>query len=183
MFSTNDKRAMNQGFGDGMSRAFELVATPMVFGGLGYLVDRLAGTSPVFLVVLAAFGVVGTFARVWYGYDTEMRSLESSGRWARRDAAPVLVSANFAAAAGSLAWAARINLGALMGVALFGYLIRISLLFGAVLLLRDLDWVHVASLGCTIVVTHLGLLAWELRYVSASLAHPALKPAPRSPKQ
>lgn len=92
----------------------------------------------------------------------------------------VLVAANFAAAAASLAWAARINLGALMGVALFGYLIRISVLFGAVLLLRELDWVHVASLGCTIVVAHLGLLAWELRYVSASLAHPALKPA--SPK-
>jgi hypothetical protein len=88
-----------------------------------------------------------------------------------------LVVANFVAAAASLAWAARINLGALMGVALFGYLVRISLLFGAVLLLRELDWVHVATLGCTIVVTHLGLLAWELQYVSASLAHPALKPA------
>lgn len=92
----------------------------------------------------------------------------------------VLVTANFAAAAASLAWAARVNLAVLMGVALFGYLVRISLLFVAVLVLRDLDWVHVASLGCTIVITHLGLLAWELRYVSASLAHPALKPA--SPK-
>ena len=100
----------------------------------------------------------------------------------------VLVVANFAAAAASLAWAARINLGVLMGVALFGYLVRISALFGAVLLLRDLDWVHLASLGVTLVVAHLGLLAWELRYVSATLAHPALKPvAPmheaRSPKQ
>ena len=94
-----------------------------------------------------------------------------------------LVVANFVAAATSLAWAARVNLGVLMGVALFGYLVRISVLFGAVLLLRDLGWVHLASLGVTIVVAHLGLLAWELRYVSASLAHPALKPAPRSPKQ
>jgi hypothetical protein len=90
----------------------------------------------------------------------------------------VLVTANFVAAAASLAWAARLNLAVLMGVALFGYLVRISVLFGAVLLLRDLDWVHIASLGCTIVITHLGLLAWELRYVSASLAHPGLKPAP-----
>lgn len=87
-----------------------------------------------------------------------------------------LVLANFAAAAASLAWAARIGLGALMGVALFGYLLRVGALFGAVLLLRDLGWVHVAVLGCTLVVTHLGLLAWELKYVSASLAHPALKP-------
>jgi hypothetical protein len=89
----------------------------------------------------------------------------------------VLVLANFAVAAASLVWAARINLALLMGVALFGYLLRIGALFGAVLVLRDLDWVHLASLGCTIVVTHLGLLVWELKYVSASLAHPALKPA------
>ena len=88
-----------------------------------------------------------------------------------------LVLLNFVAAAASLAWAARINLGVLMGVSLFGYLLRISAMFGAVFLLRDLDWVHVAVLGCTIVVMHLGLLAWELRYVSASLAHPALKPS------
>jgi hypothetical protein len=26
------------------------------------------------------------------------------------------------------------------------------------------------------VITHLGLLFWEMRYVSANLAHPALKP-------
>jgi hypothetical protein len=96
-----------------------------------------------------------------------------------------LVLANFVAAAASLAWAARVNYALLMGVALGGYLVRISLMFGVVLALRDLDWVHLATLGCTIVVAHLGLLAWELRYVSATLAHPALKPEPpqaRSPK-
>ena len=83
MFSTNDKRAMNQGFGDGMSRAFELVATPMVFGGLGYLIDRVAGTTPVLTIVLGLFGLVGTFVRAWYGYDAEMRSIEQRGRWNR----------------------------------------------------------------------------------------------------
>lgn len=87
-----------------------------------------------------------------------------------------LVLANFVAAAASLAWAARINLGVLMGVSLFGYLLRVSVMFGAVFLLRELDWVHVGILGCTIVVMHLALLAWELKYVSASLAHPGLKP-------
>lgn len=85
VFSLNDKRAMNQGFGDGMSRAFELVATPLVFGGVGYLIDRVAGTAPMFVVTLGLFGVVGTFLRVWFGYDAEMRSLESSGAWARTD--------------------------------------------------------------------------------------------------
>lgn len=90
--------------------------------------------------------------------------------------AAVLVVANFAAAALSLGWAARISLALLMGVALAGYLVRLGMLFLAVLLLRDLSWVHLPSLGLTLVVLHLGLLAWETRYVSATLAHPALKP-------
>lgn len=30
--------------------------------------------------------------------------------------------------------------------------------------------------GVTIVVAHLGLLFWETKYISASLAFPALKP-------
>ena len=86
MFSLNDKRAMNQGFGDGMSRAFELVATPLLFGLLGFLVDRVAGTTPAFVIALGAFGAVGTFVRAWYGYDAEMRTHESSARWASRPA-------------------------------------------------------------------------------------------------
>lgn len=88
-----------------------------------------------------------------------------------------LVVGNLALAAASLVWAGRISLGLLMGVALGGYAVRIALLFLIVLLLQDLDWVHLTSLGLTLVVTHLGLLFWELRYVSASLAHPGLKPA------
>lgn len=83
MFDLTDKRAMNKGFGDGMSRAFELVATPAVFGGIGYLIDSALGTAPVATVVLAAFALVGMFVRLWYGYDTEMRQHETSARWAR----------------------------------------------------------------------------------------------------
>jgi hypothetical protein len=89
----------------------------------------------------------------------------------------VLVAANLLLAAASLAWAGRVSLGLLMGVALGGYAVRISLLFLAVFLLRDLSWIHLPSLGLTLVITHLGLLFWELKYVSASLAHPGLKPA------
>lgn len=87
-----------------------------------------------------------------------------------------LVAGNLALAAASLVWAGRISLGLLMGVALGGYAVRIALLFLIVFLLRDLDWIHLTSLGLTLVVTHLGLLFWELRYVSVSLAHPGVKP-------
>lgn len=79
----NDKRAMNQGFGDGMSRAFELVATPLAFAGIGFLVDLLADTRPAFTIAFGLFGVIGTFVRAWYGYDSEMRGHEATGAWVR----------------------------------------------------------------------------------------------------
>ncbi len=37
-------------------------------------------------------------------------------------------------------------------------------------------WVSWIPLAFTLVITHLGLLIWETRYVSASLAYPGLKP-------
>jgi hypothetical protein len=88
----------------------------------------------------------------------------------------LLVLANFAIAAALLVWAAPISLGAFMGAALFGYLLRLGILFGAVVLVHGAGWVELWPLGLTIIVTHLGLLAWEARSVSASLAYPALKP-------
>lgn len=88
-----------------------------------------------------------------------------------------IVCANFALAGALLSWTARISLGLMMGAALFGYLIRLALIFLAVWLVIDQPWVDVVPLGITLIVTHLGLLAWELRYVSASLAYPGLKPA------
>jgi hypothetical protein len=45
-----------------------------------------------------------------------------------------------------------------------------------VFLVKDAGWVDLLALGVSILVTHLGLLFWELRYVSASLAFPGLKP-------
>ncbi|HUW04303.1 MAG TPA: ATP synthase subunit I [Acidimicrobiales bacterium] len=87
-----------------------------------------------------------------------------------------LVVANFALAAALMGWAARISFGMLAGVALFGYLIRIGLVFAAVWLVKDASWVERVPLGLTLVITHLGLLFWEVRYVSASLAFPGLTP-------
>lgn len=87
-----------------------------------------------------------------------------------------LVVVNFLLSAALLGWAARISLGLLMGAALGGYLLRLGLISAAVLLVKDQAWVELWSLGLTLIVTHLGLLLWELRYVSASLAFPSLKP-------
>ncbi|HVF74411.1 MAG TPA: ATP synthase subunit I [Acidimicrobiales bacterium] len=87
-----------------------------------------------------------------------------------------IVVANLILSSAILAWSARISLGLLMGAALFGYLIRLGLIALAVLAVKDMGWVELWPLGLALIVTHLGLLLWEMRYVSASLAFPGLKP-------
>jgi hypothetical protein len=88
-----------------------------------------------------------------------------------------LVLTNLLLAALSLSWAARRSLTLLMGVALGGFLVRMGLVTLVMLLVRGRPWVNLVALAVTVLITHLGLLFWELRYVSASLAFPALKPA------
>jgi hypothetical protein len=89
----------------------------------------------------------------------------------------VLVLVNFALAAGLVAVTARISLGLMMGAVLFGYLMRLGLILVAVLLVRDAGWISLPALGATIIITHLGLLVWEMKFVALSLAHSGVKPS------
>ena len=59
--------------------------------------------------------------------------------------------------------------------------LRLGLIFLAVYLVKDAGWISLPALGATIIVTHLGLLVWELKYVAMSLAYPGLKPKPSDP--
>ena len=90
--------------------------------------------------------------------------------------AVALVLINFALAAGLIAMTARISLRLMMGGILFGYILRLGILFLAFYVVKDFGWVSRPALGATMIVTHLGLLIWELKYVAASLAHPGLHP-------
>lgn len=87
-----------------------------------------------------------------------------------------LVAVNLLLAALSLSWAAKISLTAIMAVSLGGFAVRMALVCLVLLAVRDAPWINLTALAVTVVVTHLGLLFWELRYVSASLAFPGLKP-------
>ena len=89
----------------------------------------------------------------------------------------VLVTVNFVLSAAMLAWTARISLALMMGTAMFGYVLRLGLIFAAVWMVRDASWVNLIPLGLAIIITHLGLLFWEMRFISATLAFPGLKPA------
>ena len=42
-----------------MGRGFEMAITPVVFGGLGWLLDRAFGTGVILTIAFAVFGVVG----------------------------------------------------------------------------------------------------------------------------
>jgi hypothetical protein len=87
-----------------------------------------------------------------------------------------LVLCNFMIAAGLVATTARISYALMMAATLVGYVLRLGLIALAVMLVRTEPWVDLMALGLTLIVMHLGLLFWEMRYVSATLAFPGLRP-------
>ena len=110
--------------------------------------------------------LIGIAALIW-GAD---------GAWSAA-LAIALVLLNFLLSAALISYTAKISLGLMMGATLFGYLIRLGLIMVVVLLVKDASWISLPALGATIIVTHLGLLLWEMKYVAITLAHPGLKPA------
>jgi len=87
-----------------------------------------------------------------------------------------LVIINFLAAALIITYTIRVSLNALMAGVMFGFMLRLGLLTAAVVLLRRFNWIEDIPLLFTVLITHIGLLIWETRYVSMSLAYPGLKP-------
>lgn len=87
-----------------------------------------------------------------------------------------VVVANLMLSAWLLAVGGRISFAAMAGAAFFGFLVRLGLILVAVLVVKNQSWVKMLPLGITLIATHLGLLFWELRYISGSLAFPGLKP-------
>ena len=86
----------------------------------------------------------------------------------------VLVVGNLAAAAALMAWGARTSPVALMAVTLGGFIVRLALLAGVVLAVSPLGFFEPVPIAITILASHLGLLVWEIRYVSLRLAAPGL---------
>ncbi len=90
--------------------------------------------------------------------------------------AVALVCLNFLLAAALMTIGGRISLAALMGSVLGGYMLRLAGITGVIIALRHASWFHQLAFGAVLLITHLGLLVWETRYVSISLAYPGLKP-------
>jgi hypothetical protein len=120
------------------------------------LAKRALPVAPVFLLVSGLFWGLGGVASA--------------------AVAIALVVANFLLAARIMAVAAKISLAFLYGAILGGYVLRLALLMAAFFAVKGFGWFEVIPFGFTLVITHLGLLVWETKYVSISLAYPGLKP-------
>ena len=99
----------------------------------------------------------------------------SKGAWSALLAVAIVI-VNFLLAAVSLSWAARTSPVTLMAASLGGFLVRMGLVTAVVLAVRHASWINLSVLAITILVTQLGLLFWETKYVGASLAFPGVKP-------
>jgi F0F1-type ATP synthase assembly protein I len=82
------RQDLNQGFGNALGLAVEMVGTPMIFGLLGWLLDRWLGTSPVFALVLFLFGIVGMAVKTYYAYAEKMKREEAGTPWAHEEVTP-----------------------------------------------------------------------------------------------
>ncbi len=75
--------ATSRGYSEAMGRGIELALTLVVVGGIGWLVDRAAGTYPLFTVIFSLAGFAGISAKLWLGYDLEMRKHDQDAVWNR----------------------------------------------------------------------------------------------------
>ncbi len=128
------------------------------------LARRAAWVAPLFV----AFGLIG-----WGPAGAASAAV-----------ALALVVLNFLVGAAVITRTVRISVNALYGAVLFGYLLRLGLLAVIAMVLKGTgSWFSAVPFAVTLLVTHLGLLVWETRHVSASLAFPGLKPGVGTPAQ
>ena len=74
-----------------LGHGFDAAIVIMIFFGLGWGIDAIVGTRPLFMILMTLFGAVGVFLRFWYQYDARMTELEAerSAKAASRTASRV----------------------------------------------------------------------------------------------
>ncbi len=92
MFDLRTRQDLNRGFSEAFGRGIDLALTPVVFGAIGWLIDRVAGTSPVFTFVVAAIGIVGTAVKIKLGYDRDMAAFGDTPATRPRAVAPLPIA-------------------------------------------------------------------------------------------
>ena len=77
------RQKLNRGYADGLSRGIEIALVPVVFGAIGWFLDRQFGSAPLFTLGFVVFAFVGTMIKLWIGYDADMRREEAGAIWNR----------------------------------------------------------------------------------------------------
>jgi F0F1-type ATP synthase assembly protein I len=62
---------------DSLGLGIEAAVITALFLAVGFGIDRLFGTTPVFMIVFTVLGAVGLFAKWKYRYDDRMDELEA----------------------------------------------------------------------------------------------------------
>jgi len=73
---SEERRALNNGAGDALARAFELALTPTIMGGIGWFIDSRLGTGPWLFIFLFLFTFCYLVWKFAHNYDLEMREHE-----------------------------------------------------------------------------------------------------------
>jgi hypothetical protein len=81
----SERRQLNNAAGDAITKAFELVLTPAIFGLVGYGIDRWLGTSPLFTLSLAIVVFLYQCWRLFSVYSDAMDRHAAAGNWSRQD--------------------------------------------------------------------------------------------------
>ena len=115
---------------------------------------RLARSAAMFLVALGVPVVaIAGLAAGWPGAASAVIGT-------------AVVIGMFLMAGALMSWAARISPAALMGAVLGGYLVRLMIYAGLIVLLRPVAWLSGPSLAISTAVLLVAVLAWEVRVAS-----------------
>ena len=71
----DDPRPHEKALREGMWRGhggYEIALSPVIIGGFGWLLDSVIGTVPLFLIIGAVLGLVGSVANQYYRYQAAM---------------------------------------------------------------------------------------------------------------
>jgi F0F1-type ATP synthase assembly protein I len=77
------RRDLYQGFGNALGQAVEMVGAPLLFGLLGFLLDRWLGWFPVLTVILSLYGLIGGMLRAYYAYIAKMAKDQEGKPWSK----------------------------------------------------------------------------------------------------
>ena len=75
------RRELYQGFTDSFVKGLEFALTLAIFAAMGYGLDRLAGTTPILIIVFVVLGLVGLVTKAYYAYEAKMRGFDAAAPW------------------------------------------------------------------------------------------------------